>query len=240
MYGTIFLALFSIGALFYFLNPAVKIIASSFLSNTLYTNVSIAKLDINIFDLNMQANTVEIDNLEGFEGNIIEVENIILKVKDISNELIIVNELSVDGVVLMIAQQGNKINLYQWYQKLNNHRQTLQTNQTNTNPSDTSKQPVVQNKIIVKSLNLRNIKLIIKGEEFNRQANLADITLSDFGQDKGGILISHIPTELVGLLTNNAKEMMVKHIGNVSKKSVLKKVKQKISHFKDPFKKIGL
>lgn len=243
-YSLLVLAVLAFAILFYFLNPIVKTIAGSFLSNTLHTSVNIDKVDIDVFDLRLKANNITVGNIEGFEGNVLDIKEMVLDVGQVS-ELIIIDELSIDGVVLKVIQSGNNVNLYQWYQTLENKKTTAPA------PSNTTTQTnEAPKRIIITKLNLSNIALSIKGDILNYEANLPNISLTSFGKDQGGIALEQLPTELVGLLVASAKNI-VKQKTKAELERTKIKVKNKVlekvnalknelqNKLKDKFKSLG-
>lgn len=224
LYGAIFLTLFVIGIMVYFLNPAVKIIANSFLSNTLETQVVIEEIELDTFELKVKASDVKIKDLKGFRGNVIQIKEINLDIDSVENQKIIIDELSISGMAIKIKIANRQVNIQKWQQHLQVLFARNQSNNAHQNQDAKASSP---QRLIINELTISGITLAFNYDSLTRLVNLPDIKIKDFGKSIDGVLLQHLTPSLLQFIIDSAITETEKLTTHALKNMVKKKVKDK-------------
>ncbi len=147
--------------------------ARDYFQKLLKTPVSIGQFDSHIFDKRVDINFIGVQNPPNFKGkNALSLDHLSLKVGDISGNLIVIDEITLDGLEFVLEQNAHNFNLVQ-----------LIDNLETSGDSNTNKQS--NKRIKIKSLKVINIRLKINTMWLKTSISVPNISAQNFGGDTG-------------------------------------------------------
>ncbi len=147
--------------------------AQDYLQKLLKTPVSIGKFDSHIFDKSIDINFIEVQNPPNFKGkNALSLDHFLLKIGDISGDLIVIDEITIDGLEFVLEQNAHNFNLVQLIDNLDT------SGDSNTNTQSNKR-------IKIKRLKVINIRLEINTIWLKTSISVPDISAQNFGGNTG-------------------------------------------------------
>ncbi len=147
--------------------------ARDYFQKLLKTPVSIGQFDSHIFDKRIDINFIGVQNPPNFKGkNALSLDHLSLKIGDISGNLIVIDEITLDGLVFVLEQNAHKVNLIQLIDNL----ETSEDSDTNTQSNK---------RIKIKSLKVINIRLKINTIWLKTSISVPNISAQNFDGGTG-------------------------------------------------------
>lgn len=233
--------------------------AQQYAQNLLKTPVTISQFSTSFLDKRLNIDFIEVQNPPNFNNkNAFFLDHFALKISDESTlDLIVIDELSFDGMHFVLEQNKTNLNLV-----------TLIDNLDKTSGSTTSSeevQSVDNKKIKINQFNVINTTLKIDTKWLKETIKAPNINLQKFGGDSG-IAFSQVGQELMKVTLKNLKDALEKEgielgekeiketlmrkfgVDNIKEKFNLDKIKDSLNFgdtealqnkIKDSFKQLG-
>ncbi len=224
----LFLIIIALILLFIFFDTAIKNISENYASNTLDTKVNIKELTTNLIDKKLSINQISIKNPAGFNSNnnILQIDNFNFKLNDkTTKELIVIDNISLNGIHALIEQNNNGVNLLILIDMLKN-----------PNNSSVGKAPSDNNsgsRVIINNLSATNNTIKINSKFFNETITVPDLNITDFGGTTG-IAINAVGAKLIQAILDNLKQSLSDKGVNLINKKIETTISREIS------KKLGM
>ncbi len=205
---SIFIAI--LGVLFALINPIAKLAFNSLSNDILKTNVSIEDINIDAFDKKATINNLTIGGINNSPNNIIAAKNVIIDLHNISDNIININRINLNGVLINIEEKDNAVNIYQWHKLLVNNT----SNKT-------------YKKIIIDEFSMFYTQIVIKSKYINKVVNINNIYIRNIGKDDD-ININNLFNKLLGIIIDNIEKSLDKEDIYIDKAIINQRLKQKI------------
>jgi hypothetical protein len=197
----LFLIIIAIVAVVLMFDNIAKYAVEKYGSEAAKTNISVANVDSDLLDKDISLNNLAVQNPPGFAGNALSVGKIRLKLAEISDDLIVVDDLTIDGVVANILQNNDGINLL----KLKDNLTSVDGSSANKNNDVSSN--VNNKKIIIKNLAIISSLIKVDSDLIKDEVSFPDIKLTNVGGDMGMDIAQFAPY-LIGLITNQVQDLL--------------------------------
>ncbi len=240
-------------------DPMGKKYAQQYAQNLLKTPVTISQFSASFLDKRLNIDFIEVQNPPNFNNkNAFSLDHFVLKISDeTTSDLIVIDELSFDGMRFVLEQNKANLNLV-----------TLIDNLDKTSGSTTLSEEVQSadnKKIKINQFNVINTTLKIDTKWLKETIKVPNINLQKFGGDSG-IAFSQVGQELMKVTFKNLKDALEKEgielgekeiketlmrkfgVDNIKEKFNLDKIKDSLNFgdiealqnkIKDSFKQLG-
>lgn len=194
-------------------------------SDALKTSVSLAGVDIQLISGRGSLKSFHIANYPGFsQKNLIEINEITLDldIAKLKPELIVIDNLTIDGVAILAEQVGTKTNLQALLDALP---------KSDSNASDSKKPsdggPV--QRFILKELRFTNNALSLQTEDYGLHTlKLPEIVQNDIGRAENGLTAEQLAVAVVKPLVRSAKERVEREVRELAKAKLKEKYGEKL------------
>ena len=169
----------------------------------------------------MNIDFIKVQNPANFKDkNALSLNHFLLKVGDIGNNLIVIDEIKLDGLKFILEQNAGKVNLTQLLDNLEKPSQ----NRVSTNAN---KSTIQEKRIKVKSLKVGNISLKIDTKWLKTTLEIPNISAHNFG-GASGTRINEIGKEIVKEILHNLKKALEAQGIKAGKKEIEVSLRRKI------------
>ncbi len=195
--------------------------AQEYARNLLKTPVTISQFDSDFFNKSLNIDFVEVQNPPDFNNkNALSLEHFVLRIGDISDDLFVIENLSLSGLEFTLEQKGAKVNLSQLLDNLD----TLEP--TNTDTSDNSSTSTDM-RIKIKKFKVSEITLKVVLGQVKTTLNVADISAHNFGGNTG-VRADEMGEEIAREILQNLKKALEKQGIEIGKKKIKQTLMRKL------------
>ncbi len=173
--------------------------------NILRTPITISQFSSSFWDKRLNIDFIEVQNPPNFNNkNAFYLDHFVLKIGDDTTlDLIVIDELSFDGMHFILEQNKTNVNLVTLIDNLGQ-------NSNNTTLSSSEKiQGVIDKRIKINQFNVINTTLEIDTKWFKETIKVPNINLQKFG-GSSGIIFSKVGQELMEIVFNNLEDTLEK------------------------------
>ena len=209
-------------------DPMGKKYAQQYAQNLLKTPVTISQFSTSFLDKRLNIDFIEVQNPPNFNNkNAFSLDHFALKISDeTTSDLIVIDELSFDGMRFVLEQNKAKLNLV-----------ILIDNLDKTSDSTTSSEEVQSadnKKIKINQFNVINTTLKIDTKLLKETIKVPNINLQKFGGDSG-IAFSQVGQELMKVTLKNLKDALEKEGIELGEKEIKETLMRKfgVDNIKD-------
>ncbi|BAS67126.1 AsmA family protein [Bathymodiolus septemdierum thioautotrophic gill symbiont] len=203
------------------INPMGKKYAQEYASELLKTPVSISQFDASLLEKSLNIDFVEVQNPPNFKNkNALSLDYFSLKVGDIDDSLIVIDEIKLDGLKFILEQNSSKVNLIQLLDNLEKPSQ----NSTSTSAGKSAAQ---EKRIKIKHFKVSNISLKVDTKWLKSTLKVPNISVRNFG-GASGAKVDEIGKALVKEVLHNLKKALEKEGINAGKKEIEASLRRKI------------
>lgn len=181
------------------LGGAAKMLIERAGSDALGTKVSLGGLDISISERQAKLGSLTIDNPHGFAGGLLKAKTITVKLGEITDKVVTLNEVVVDGLSLNYAMGLAGTNF-----------DALRSNmKSSPNRGGSSAEAP---KVIIKRLKIDNAELIPVVEGIgNQPVTMPDIVLTDVGTKSKPATIAEASEQILNRVLNAGSNAVLKN-----------------------------
>jgi hypothetical protein len=186
-------------------DPMGKKYAQQYAQNLLKTPVTISQFSTSFLDKRLNIDFIEVQNPPNFNNkNAFSLDHFALKISDeTTSDLIVIDELSFDGMRFVLEQNKANLNLVTLIDNLD------KTSGSTTLSSSEEVQSVDNKKIKINQFNVINTTLKIDTKRLKETIKVPNINLQKFGGDSG-IAFSQVGQELMKVTLKNLKDTLEK------------------------------
>lgn len=222
LYKLLGLIIILAAAIVFFADSIGKNYAQEYAKNLLKTPVTISQFNSNLLNKNLNIDFIKVQNPPNFKNkNALSLNHFSLKVGDIDNNLIVIDEIKLDGLEFILEQNSNKVNLTQL---LNNLEKPSQNTKSTTS---TSKSKTQEKRIKIKQLKVSNINLKIDTKWVKSTLKAPNISVRNFGGNSG-VELSQIGKKVAKEILHNLKQALEKQGIEAGKKEIEANLRRKI------------
>lgn len=195
----VFVLVMAGAAMYMNLGGAVKGLIEREGSAAVGTKVSVGGLDISLPEKSAKMGAFSIENPKGFAGGLLKARSISIAVGDVTQEVVTLNEVDVEGLQMTYAFGKGGTN--------------FDAVRNNMKASDkTAKSSTPAPKLIIKKLKIRNAELIPAIEGLgNQPVTMPDIVLTDVGTKSKPATIREAATQILNRLLSVGSNAALKN-----------------------------
>lgn len=221
LYKLLGLVLILVLAISFFIDPIGKNYAQEYAQNLLKTPVTISQFDSNLLNSSLNISFIEVQNSPNFKNkNALSLDYFSLRVGDIDNNLIVIDEIKLDGLKFILEQNAGKVNLTQL---LDN----LEKQDKNNAPTNTKTQEIQEKRIKIKRFEVNNISLKVDTKRLKSTFKVPNILVHNFGGTLGA-KTDEIGKEVVKEILQNLKKALKTQGIEAGKKEIKANLRRKI------------
>ncbi|SHN91066.1 Phage-related tail protein [Bathymodiolus heckerae thiotrophic gill symbiont] len=221
IYGLLTLVVIIILAITFLFDGIAKNYTQDYAKHLLKTPVKISQLESSFLDKSLNIDFIEVQNPPNFNNkNALLLNHFSLKMGDISDDLIVINEVKFDGLEFVLEQNSTQVNLSTLIDNLDKTSENFDKNQNETSINDS-------HRIKVKRLEVSNISLKIDTDWLKTTLKVPNILASNFGGNSG-VEMNQIGKEVAQKILNNLKKTLEKQGIEAGKKKIKETLMRKI------------
>ncbi len=222
IYTLLGLVIIAVVAVVVLLNPIGKSKSEEYATRLLGTPVTISQFDADILDKRVAINFVEVKNPPNFNNkNALSLDHFTLKVGDMGDDLIVVDELIFDGLEFVLEQNDANVNLTQLIDNL------AQSQSSSGSSSDSRRSDANEQRIKIEKFKVNNIVLKVDTEFLRTDVNVPNIAINNFGGNSG-VGISQIGKEITDEVLQSLKKALEKKGIEAGKEKIKETLMRKI------------
>ncbi len=208
-------------AVVFFIDSIGKDYAQDYAQKLLKTPVSISQFDSHILDKSLNINFIEVQNPPNFKGkNAFSLDYFSLKIGDISDNLIVIDEIKFDGLKFTLEQNANKVNLTQLLDNL--EKQNKSTSATTSKAQENQ-----EKRIKIKRFKVNNISLKVDTKWLKTTLKVPNISVHNFGGNSGA-KIDEIGKQVIKEILHSLKKALEEKGIEAGKKEIEADLRRKI------------
>lgn len=213
----------AVAYVFFNLNYLVKDAVETYGPQVTNTSVNLQSVDIKPLDGSGVLNSLVIGNPSGFDGDhLLKANNVKLQIdpRTVSNDVIVIKDITIDGVDLLAVQQGLTTNLQEMLKNLQGA-----SSKDESSSADESKEV----RLMVENLRFQNNTISLNTESYGSYTvNLPEIVQSNLGTVSKGLTPKELGVAIVTPFIERAKDAAESRIKEIVKEKVTDKAKAKI------------
>ncbi len=196
-------------------DPVGKRYAQQYAQNLLKTPVTISQFSSSFLDKRLNIDFIEVQNLPNFNNKeAFSLDHFVLKISDeTTSDLIVIDELSFDGMHFVLEQNKTNVNLVTLIDNLG------KVSDSTTLSSSEKTQSIGNKRIKINQFNVINITLKIDTKWLKKTIKMPNINLQKFGGGSG-IALSQVGQELMKVVFKDLKGALEKKGIELSKKEI--------------------
>jgi protein-tyrosine-phosphatase len=204
--------------LFFTFDNIVKSVISEQGSKSLKTPISIASVESSFTNKSMEMKLIEVQNLSGFKSkNALKIESFTTVLGEkISDDLIDVDSIIIDGVVATLEQNTNGINIKMLTDSLDD-----KNNSEELINKDNDEEKIDIN---IKNISINNAKFIIDTQILKEEITLPNLSFDNIKADS-----ENVSAVIIKILLDEVQEIIKKKGINIAKDKLEKALTRKIS-----------
>lgn len=205
------------------LDPIGKKISQQYATELLKTPVKISQFSSDFLDKSINIDFIEVKNPPNFKNeNAFSLDHFSLKVGDSDNNLIVLDEIFLDGLAFTLEQNDSNVNLTQLIDNLD------QAPSQSSDVSSSDNSNTNEKRIKIKHFKVSNISLKVDSEWLRTTLKVPNISISNFGGDSG-IRIDKIGKEVTKKIMNNLRKALEEKGIEAGKKEIEASLRRKIA-----------
>lgn len=209
-----------------FFDTIAKNIAEKAAAKTLNTEVTISEIKTNLLDYQVDVMNIRVANPSGFKNSeAFSLRSIYLDIDNADDEnIILVKNLSFDGIQLTLEQDNTRVNLYSLYDNL----AKASDKKAKQSKKYADKGKGYDKKVIIESLNFTNLSVFIDTQWLKETIKIPDIKIRDFGKSTNGIAVYKVGTVLMDVILEEIKKVSAAAGLKLGKKKIEATVRKEI------------
>ncbi|CAC9654271.1 hypothetical protein [uncultured Gammaproteobacteria bacterium] len=205
------------------LDPIGKKISQQYATELLKTPVKISQFSSDFLDKSINIDFIEVKNPPNFKNeNAFSLDHFSLKVGDSDNNLIVLDEIFLNGLAFTLEQNDSNVNLTQLIDNLD------QAPSQSSDVSSSDNSNANEKRIKIKHFKVSNISLKVDSEWLRTTLKVPNISISNFGGDSG-IRIDKIGKEVTKKIMNNLRKALEEKGIEAGKKEIEASLRRKIA-----------
>ncbi|CAC9500516.1 hypothetical protein [uncultured Gammaproteobacteria bacterium] len=205
------------------LDPIGKKISQQYATELLKTPVKISQFSSDFLDKSINIDFIEVKNPPNFKNeNAFSLDHFSLKVGDSDNNLIVLDEIFLNGLAFTLEQNDSNVNLTQLIDNLD------QAPSQSSDVSSSDNSNTNEKRIKIKHFKVSNISLKVDSEWLRTTLKVPNISISNFGGDSG-IRIDKIGKEVTKKIMNNLRKALEEKGIEAGKKEIEASLRRKIA-----------
>jgi hypothetical protein len=207
-------------AIVYMFDTLGKQYAQEYAQKLLKTPVVIGQFNSSILDKNLNIDFIEVQNPPSFKNkNALSLDHFSVKVGEISDDLIVIDALTFEGLTFALEQNKTQVNLTQLFANL---EQKSPATTESKNDSDESNQHIK-----IKQFKVNNINLKIDTKWLKTTLKVPNISVRNFGGESGAKL-DDIGKQIAKEVLQALKRALEKEGIEAGKKKIEQSLRRKI------------
>ena len=203
-------------------DPIGKKISQQYATELLKTPVKISQFNSDFLAKSINIDFIEVKNPPNFKNkNALSLNHFSLKVGDIDDDLIVIDDLIFDGLEFILEQNDVNVNLSKFIDNLN------QVQSESSDVSSRNSSRVNEKRIKIKHFGVSNISLKVDSKWLKTTLKVPNISISNFGGNSG-VRISEIGKEVATEILRNLKKALEKKGIEAGKKEIEASLRRKI------------
>ncbi len=204
-------------------DPMGKKYARQYAQNLLKTPVTISQFSSSFLDQRINIDFIEVQNPPNFNNkDVFSLDHFVLKISDeTTSDLIVIDELSFDGMHFVLEQNKANVNLVTLIDNLN------KANSNATLASSEKTQSSGNKRIKINQFNVINTTLKIDTKWLKDTIKVPNINLEKFGGGNG-IALNQVGQELMAVVLKNLKGTLEKKGIELGKKEIKETLMRKL------------
>ncbi|WP_190600478.1 hypothetical protein [Candidatus Vesicomyidisocius sp. SY067_SCS001] len=196
-------------------DPIVKKYVQKYAQNILKTPITISQFSSSFLDKRLNIDFIEVHNPPSFNNkNAFYLDHLVLEIGDDSTlDLIVIDELSFDGIHFILEQNKTNVNLVTLIDNLGKN-----SNNTTLSSSDKT-HGFIDKRIKINQFNVINTTLKIDTKWLKETIKVPNINLQKFG-GSSGITLSKVGQELMEIILNNLEDALDKKSIELGEKEI--------------------
>lgn len=198
-----------------------KSMSEQYATQLLRTPVKINQFNTDFLNKSINIDFIEVKNPPNFNNkNAFFLNHFFLKVGSFDDDLIVIDELSFDGLEFILEQNKTNINLMQLIDNLNQVQTTLSDGSGSTSSAN-------EKRIKIDKLSVNNIVLKVDTQILKTEIDVPNIFVDNFGGNSG-VGISQVGKEITHKILQSLKKTLKKKGIEADKQKIKKTLIRKI------------
>jgi hypothetical protein len=222
-YGLFSLVVIVTLAIIFLFDDVAKNYAQNYTKNLFKTPIKISQFESSFLNKKLNIDFVEVQNPPSFNNkNAFVLNHFLLEIGDISDDLIVIDAVKLDGLEFVLEQNNTQVNLTTLIENLD--KTDASGNKNNSKNSNK-----IQRRIKIKRLEVDNISLKIDTDWLITTLKVHNISINNFGGNSG-IEIDKIGIEVAQEILRNLKKALEKQGIEAGKQKIKETLVRKLGN----------
>ncbi|HCM47292.1 MAG TPA: hypothetical protein DIS98_07230 [Colwellia sp.] len=215
------------------LDAIVKNVIEKVGSKVTGTTVTVAGVNITLKEGRGEISGLHLKNPEGFDSaHLFHLDNVALDIGNLFGDVIIIDEVLIDGADIIAEQKGQTTNLQALLENIEKSASVPAATETQTTETDTTSEPI---RLMVKKFSFINNKASLETEQWDPQVlKVPNIVMNNLGDEEVGLTPEQLSAEVINRLTKSvekaAKEALKEKAKEEAKKALTEQLDKNLSN----------
>ncbi len=228
--------LLALGGITYYalsnLDSIVKNVIEKVGSDVTGSTVSVGGVKITLKEGRGEISGLHLGNPQGFDSaHLFHLNNVALDLGNVFGDVIIIDEVLIDGADIIAEQKGQTTNLQALLENIESNASAPAEQEPASTSSDTSAEPI---RLMIKKFSFINNKASLETEQWDPQVlKVPNIVMNNLGDEKVGLTPEQLSAEVINRLTKSveraAKEALKEKAKEEAKKAITEQLDKNLS-----------